>query len=256
MSAISNQTISHPITLSSSLNNNISNTSTDHSKNCEIDVDNYVACLSQNLIYTDEPVHLNYYLRAQLAMVLGKYEEAVTLLLTALDYIETHHINMKNTEIGPKDRFPTAQTMKNSHNSQESTKIKVSKSESSSSMRLTPSNAIIPKSSNSAESKPSNASTIGHSPQVSTSVKSYSANPFHDSDTDRIGPEEANDIPPCHLHATILGLLASSYDYLGKYDLAEEYFDKANRLDPIGSHIGEYAIFFHRRLKQHDKAAR
>lgn len=56
------------------------------------------------------------------------------------------------------------------------------------------------------------------------------------------------------IYFSIGGLLATSLDYLGKVDLAEEVFNSIIKDDPIGNHICDYAVFLHRRKRDYEKA--
>lgn len=47
---------------------------------------------------------------------------------------------------------------------------------------------------------------------------------------------------------------ATALDFLGKYDQAGEVFKIIVETDPQGSHIGDYALFLHRRKREFDKA--
>ena len=47
---------------------------------------------------------------------------------------------------------------------------------------------------------------------------------------------------------------ASSLDYLGKYDKAGDVFALIMEVDPTGCHLGDYALFLHRRKRDFDKA--
>jgi tetratricopeptide (TPR) repeat protein len=62
--------------------------------------------------------------------------------------------------------------------------------------------------------------------------------------------------PYAHLHAAIGLSLANTHDYLGNYNIEEDYFMRILKDDPSGIHIGDYAVFLHRRKREYDKAHR
>lgn len=51
----------------------------------------------------------------------------------------------------------------------------------------------------------------------------------------------------CANHATVL-------DFLGQYDKAAEVYKAVMSEDPTGYHIGDYALFLHRRKRDFDQA--
>eukprot|EP01041_Mallomonas_annulata_P002366 gene2366-4588_t len=56
------------------------------------------------------------------------------------------------------------------------------------------------------------------------------------------------------LYANTGGMFASTLDYLGKIDEAEEIYNEMIEYNPDHSCIGEYAIFLHRRKKNYNQA--
>ena len=51
----------------------------------------------------------------------------------------------------------------------------------------------------------------------------------------------------CLNHATAL-------DFVGQYDKENQLFKELMSVDPIGFHIGDYALFLHRRRREFDQA--
>ena len=47
---------------------------------------------------------------------------------------------------------------------------------------------------------------------------------------------------------------ATTLDYLGKYDKAGDVFALIMEVNPTGIHIGDYALYLHRRKREFDKA--
>lgn len=47
---------------------------------------------------------------------------------------------------------------------------------------------------------------------------------------------------------------ANSLDYNGEYEAAGKIFSAIMSIDPIGFHIGDYALYLHRRKREFDKA--
>lgn len=47
---------------------------------------------------------------------------------------------------------------------------------------------------------------------------------------------------------------ATALDFLGNYDKASEVFKTIMEVDPQGFHIGDYALFLHRRKREFDRA--
>jgi hypothetical protein len=47
---------------------------------------------------------------------------------------------------------------------------------------------------------------------------------------------------------------ASALDYVGQYDKVGEVFKDIMVVDPVGDHIGDYALYLHRRKRDFDQA--
>ena len=56
------------------------------------------------------------------------------------------------------------------------------------------------------------------------------------------------------LYCSVGVQLATVLDYIGRYDDAGEVFKDIMEVEPKGFHIGDYALFLHRRKRDFDKA--
>ena len=77
--------------------------------------------------------------------------------------------------------------------------------------------------------------------------------PFFEDSLVKLQPVKKDDIWK-RFYCSVGGQYAAALDYLNDFKGAEAAFNDVMRVDPVGFHIGEYALFLHRRKRDFDRA--